>query len=125
MRTEKMITGELGERIAERFLLKQNYKTLSRNYRVGYGELDLIMAFGGVTHFVEVKTVTRETLGNADSSYRPEENMHPQKIKVLLRTIERYLMEHGDESDWQLDLVAVELHVKQKKAVVRHIECVN
>jgi putative endonuclease len=122
MTAKHIETGSLGEDIAVRHLKSQGYTIVKRNYRVGYGEIDIIATSEVTTHFVEVKTVTRETDVSVTQRYRPEDNMHPQKIKILLRTIERYLMESARDYEWQLDLITVELHVKHKNAVIRHIK---
>ena len=43
------------------------------------------------------------------SDYRPEDNMHPWKLKRLSRVIQSYLMHPDipDDTDWQFDLITV------------------
>lgn len=48
--------GHRGERIAENYLKKKGLKILSRNWRHGHLELDLVALDGIVLVFVEVKT---------------------------------------------------------------------
>ena len=50
--------GEQGERLAEKHLNKQGYKTVARNLRSRFGEIDLLMLGpdGRSLIFVEVKT---------------------------------------------------------------------
>ena len=77
-------------------------------------------------HFIEVKSVARETLDNVlheTSDYRPEENMHPWKLKRLSRTIQTYLLSNkvSEEKEWQLDLLVVFLDLKNRKARVKTI----
>ena len=55
-------TGEMGENIAVRFLMKQGYSILGRNYTKKWGEIDIIAEKERKLHFVEVKSVSRETL---------------------------------------------------------------
>lgn len=57
-KTEKRKTGDLGEDIAERFLVKRGFKILERNYLRKWGEIDIIAKKGGKLCFVEVKTVS-------------------------------------------------------------------
>lgn len=118
--------GNIGENIAAGFLSSKGYKVLERNYWRQWGEIDIIAQKGGATHFVEVKTISREN--NIDVSrktsgeYRPEDNMHEKKIQRLHRTIQSYIAEHQELGEWQLDLIAVELSIKDKKAYCRVIE---
>ena len=116
--------GVVGEKVAEEFLISKGHRILARNYRKPYGELDIVSVLGGVVHFVEVKTVSHGTgSGDAPSgSFRPEENVHPQKIKRLLRTIESYILERNVEGDWQFDVIAVYLDEETKTARVRFLE---
>lgn len=109
--------GKIGENIACRFLEKHGQSILGRNYRKKWGEIDIISKKEGVLHFVEVKTVSRET-----SSYIPEENVHSWKQKRLYRTIQSYLLEKSAENEWQCDVVAVFLNIKDKTAKIRYTE---
>jgi len=52
----RRVTGELGERIAERHLERAGYQIVERNYRTRRGELDLIAADARCIVFCEVKT---------------------------------------------------------------------
>jgi putative endonuclease len=126
--------GEVGENIAVRFLMKQDFKILERNYTKKWGELDIIAEKKGRIHFVEVKSVSsadakaladrRETVsrGTGDA-YRPEDNMHPWKLKRLARTIQTYLLSNKvpEDKEWQMDLLVVFLALKDKKARVKVI----
>jgi len=117
--------GDLGESIASNFLISKGFSVLDRNYRKKWGEIDVVSQRGEILHFVEVKTVTREKWGSnsSENSFRPEENVHPGKIKRLSRTINSYLLEKNlEDVDWQIDLVAVVLDVENKKAHVRFLE---
>jgi len=116
--TQKQKIGELGENIACKFLMKHGFEVLDRNYRKKWGEIDVIAIKGSILHFVEVKTVSRET------DHRPEENVHPWKIKRLHRAIQTYLLEKkvSDETEHQLDVMAVFLDFKTRKAKIRTTE---
>jgi len=83
-------------------------------------------------YFIEVKSVTRETkdlkftpnsFNDNDSryQYRPEDNMHPWKMKRLSRVIQTYLLSKKihDEKEWQVDLLVVYLNLKDKKAKIK------
>jgi putative endonuclease len=118
-KTQKQQVGQIGEDIAGMFLVKHGFKVISSNYRKKFGEIDLICKKNKKTHFVEVKTVSRETLDETFDSYRPEDNVHPTKLKRIARTIQAYVFEHDLKDEWQFDVVTVVLHEKTKTARVR------
>jgi len=118
--------GNTGENIAAKFLEVKGYTVIERNYLKKWGELDIIARKNGVVHFVEVKTISREThtyvTREMFESYNPAENMHKDKIARLHRAIQSYLGERRVTEDWQLDLLTVRLFIKDKKAECKIIE---
>ena len=116
--TQKQKIGQIGESAACKFLMKQGYKILDRNYRKKWGEIDIVSKKAQKIHFIEVKAVSRET------GHLPEENVHPWKLKRLGRAIQTYLLEKkvSDETEWQLDVMAVFLDFKTRKARIRTTE---
>lgn len=115
--------GFIGEQVAEEFLKSKGHKILSRNYRKPYGELDIVSRGKDENiHFIEVKTVSYETVPGGvpyETGYRPEENVHPAKVKRLMHTIEAYILEKGIGEEWQFDVIAVYLNEGEKEAKVR------
>lgn len=121
-------TGEIGENVAVRFLVKHGFSVLERNYTKKWGEIDIIAEKENRLYFIEVKsvsrpdleTVTRETL----NQYHPEDNMHPWKLKRLSRTIQTYLLSQKipEEREWQVDLLVVFLDEKNKKAKIKVVK---
>lgn len=131
MKTEKRKIGDLGEDIACMFLVKQGFSVLQKNYLKPWGEIDIIAKKDKKLHFVEVKTLqtsiqaSRETSNNVThETLRPEENVHPAKIKRIQRAIDTYLLEKhvSHETEWQIDVVTVLLDIQTKKAKVDMIE---
>jgi len=117
--------GRIGEDIACRFLMKRGFSIVGRNYWKKWGEIDVIARKGKTWHFIEVKAVRCKNLENVShetDEYRPEENVHPQKLKRLYRTIQTYLLEKGIEDEWQLDVLAVFLDLEKKQARCRVTE---
>jgi len=129
--SETQKIGEIGENIAIKFLMKHDFSVLDRNYTKKWGEIDIIAEKDNKLHFIEVKSVSRETLNtfipksynDSDERYqhRPEDNMHPWKLKRLSRTVQTYLLDKkiSDEKEWQVDLLVVYLCQKEKKAKVK------
>lgn len=122
-RTEKRKTGDLGEKVACEWLEEREFSIILRNYSKKWGEIDIIAKKFKKFHFIEVKTVTRENLDDfslGNDSFRPEDNIHPWKLKRISRTIQSYLLENKlDESqDWQFDAMTVYLDIDKKQAKV-------
>ena len=120
--------GDIGENIAAQYLKKNGFKVTKRNYWKKWGEIDIVAEKGNTIHFVEVKSVSRENVRDlkiSDEAYRPEENVHPQKLKRLNRAIESYLAEHDERREWVIDVVAVFLDQARKEARCRMTENVS
>ncbi len=120
--SEKQKIGEMGENIATKFLVKQGFNVLDRNYTKKWGEIDIIAQKGNNLYFIEVKSVSRDlSLNIEQSDYRAEDNMHPWKLKRISRTIQTYLLEKDvyEDIDWQVDLLVVYLDIKNNKSKVK------
>ena len=121
-------TGTTGESVAGKWLENKGYFIIDRNYKRKWGELDIIAQKNEILHFVEVKTVSRRSFGGhfeqEINNYRPEDNMHPWKLKRLRRALQTYLLEKYKvkEPPWQFDLVCVFLDQEKRVAKVRFME---
>lgn len=124
--------GAYGEEIAAAYLTRLGYTILETNYLKKWGEIDIISRetskYSDILHFVEVKTISHETKADLEravsyGTWRPEENVHPQKLNRLARTIESWLLEHNisDRSDWQIDICAVRIVTRERYATVKFI----
>ena len=118
-------TGEIGENLAEEFLVKHDFIVLERNYTRKWGEIDIIAEKDRKLYFIEVKSISKENIKNTSKKildeYRPEDNMHPWKMQRMARTIQTYLLENKipDGKEWQVDLLVVFIDLKNKKAKVK------
>lgn len=123
VQTPKQQTGEIGEDIAVKHLVKHFFEILDRNYRKKWGEIDIVAKKDNILHFIEVKTVnvSHET---KNESYQPEENVHLWKRQRLARAIKTYLLENKvpDETEWQVDVMAIFLDFKTRRARIRLTE---
>jgi putative endonuclease len=94
--------GRKGEEKAAAFLRLKGYRIIERNYRVGQGEIDLIVQRGGRLVFVEVKT----RRGKAQGS--PLEAVSPHKVKRLCSAAAFYLAQHARAPrDCRFDVVTI------------------
>ncbi len=125
--------GEIGEKLAERKLLKLGFQILERNYTKQGGEIDIVAKKGKKIHFVEVKSVSCEISsqnnnGNVThvtkSGYRPEENLSFHKFLKIARTLDIYLLENNvsGETPWQIDLACVYIDLAKKQGRVEILE---
>ncbi|MEK7612742.1 MAG: YraN family protein [Patescibacteria group bacterium] len=133
-KTAKRSVGDTGEGVACRYLETRGYRVLERNYLRPWGEIDIVAerpACAGRAkrlYFVEVKSVSRETTPNVTREpldrFRPEENVHPAKLKRLHRAIQTYLLDHKvpESTEWQIDVICVYLDFSTHKARVEILE---
>ncbi len=63
MTKDRIRTGREGEAIAVRYLEKEGYRVVERNYRCVFGEMDIIARDGVTCVFVEVKSRKTERFG--------------------------------------------------------------
>jgi putative endonuclease len=104
----------MGERIAERWLAEQGWRTLGRRVRSGHRDLDLVMERDGVVAFVEVKARTGDRFGD------PVEAVHWKKRRELVRSALVWLdRNQSPEHTYRFDVVGVLL--SQGRARIRHV----
>jgi putative endonuclease len=112
--------GRIGEDIAANWLVSRGMQVIKRNYLRKWGEIDIILRqpnrqAGETTmkvHFVEVKTVSYETKDALEyavshETWRPEENVHKNKIDRFKRAIQTWIAENKYKGDWQTDIITL------------------
>ncbi|MCX6754596.1 MAG: YraN family protein [Candidatus Nomurabacteria bacterium] len=115
--------GELGEGVACNYLIKHSFLILERNYTKKWGEIDIIAQKGDKRYFIEVKSKNVSKLDVSHVTSRPEEGMHPWKMKRLRRVVETYLISKRlGYVEWQFDLLVVYLDIYNRKARVEVVE---
>jgi len=103
--------ARIGEELATSFLRKKGYKIIERNFRKGYGEIDIIAidpsTISGQVDtlvFVEVKTRISINFGS------PFEAITPWKLKSLVKTAQFYKSLHPAlPQSLRIDAVSVKL----------------
>lgn len=101
-RPYKLAVGAQGEQIAVKFLKKNGYKILQRNYRCKCGEIDIVCYDHGVIVFVEVKTRYSDKYGP------PELSVTEAKKKQIIRVASHYIAEKKIEGiDLRFDVVSI------------------
>lgn len=118
-------TAKLGEDKACEYLKKLGFKIIDRNYRKGYGEIDIVATEvtkqdGKVLVFVEVKTRTSNQFGS------PLEAISYWKLRALIKTAQFYKMTHPKLPDsLRIDAISVILLSSNAVENIRHIKNIS
>ena len=97
-------TGESGESIAVKFLKKNGYKIIERNYRCKLGEIDIIAQDNRVLAFIEVKARRTDEFGG------PKWAVTPRKQRKISMVALNYLKETEQMAKKaRFDVVAIRL----------------
>jgi putative endonuclease len=107
--------GELGERIAERWLRERGWRILQRRFRSGHRDIDLVVERLGLVAFVEVKARRGERFGG------PVGAVNWRKQKELGRSARVWIDRHGRPLEaYRFDVLGV--LVAGTRVRIRHIE---
>lgn len=109
--------GDIGEKYVAKFLKKNKYKILERNYRKNYGEIDIIAANQEYIIFVEVKT------RHKNSMTQPADAVDKRKQRKIIKTAITYLMENNIEKYVRFDVCEVFVDKQTLKLIdINYIE---
>ena len=124
--------GNLGEKIARKYLERKKYKILSQNFERKWGEIDIVAKKKDMISFFEVKTLRSAINGHPAevgrspqvSSFYPEDQVSLKKKRQLWKMAQIYLSENKIPFDtpYQIDIIAVEISLDFKRAKIRHLE---
>ena len=102
MNLRTQTVGRRGERLAEEHLLAQGARLLERNYRIDYGEIDLVLEHEGDLVAVEVKT--RDVM----DLEQPEEAVSWHQLRRIVRALSTYATDNDLlEGTWRIDVVLI------------------
>ena len=106
--------GELGERIAERWLRRQGWRVVQRRFRTGHRDIDFVVERDDLVVFVEVKARRGAEFGD------PVEAVNWNKQRQLVRSASVWIDRHGRPSEsYRFDVVGV--LVEGERVRVRHV----
>jgi putative endonuclease len=111
----KKLLGREGEDLAARYLIKQGYRILERNFSTRSGEIDLIALHDGVVVFVEVKTRTSDAFGAPELAVTPRKQQ--RMVKAALAYI-KYKKLH--QVPCRFDVVAITTAAEQEVELIRN-----
>lgn len=102
MDTLRSLSGTEGEKVAARYLEKNGYKILEKNYRVAGSEVDIIAQKDETLCFVEVKTRGSDDYG------LPEEFVDERKRRKIIRAAKIYSSQKMYEDFYvRFDIISV------------------
>jgi putative endonuclease len=115
MSVARQAFGELGERIAERWLRRTGWRVLQRRFRSGRRDIDLVVEREGTVVFVEVKARRGARFGH------PVEAVNWRKQKELTKSAHVWIDRHGrPEDSYRFDVVGVLMTGERVR--IRHVE---
>jgi putative endonuclease len=106
--------GDKGEFLAVQYLEKQGYSILTRNWRTGKLEIDIIAQKDGFVVFVEVKTRVNNYMGE------PEMAVTKKKQSQIIKAADAYFKETDCQLESRFDIISVILNSKTEE--IKHIE---
>lgn len=86
----KKFFGARGELLAVKYIKKQGYKLVKRNYTTPFGEADIVAEKDGETVFIEVKTRSGTSYG------LPREAVDYKKQEKYRKIASYYMMKNGE-----------------------------
>jgi putative endonuclease len=106
--------GRRGERAAEKYLRREGYRIVARNFRAAGAEIDLVAMDDETLVFVEVKTRRSRDSG------APEEAVDERKQKQIRRAAEMFAARYrAEDVTMRFDIVAVD--ASGKRLEIEHL----
>ncbi|MDD5645401.1 MAG: YraN family protein [bacterium] len=99
---KKSELARAGEDCAVKHLIDKGYSIIERNFRTGFGEIDIIAEKAGDIVFAEVKSRTEGT------GFTPAEAVNFKKRRQLVRLSDYYIARRGRKyNNFRIDLIGV------------------
>lgn len=117
--TEKRKIGNLGEREAARYLKRNGYRIIKRNYTALGAEIDIIARKKDVLAFIEVKTRNIMSLGYKEA--RPASSVTPEKQRKIIKAANHFISNNQCDTRLRLDVIEVYTENVGKKTRVKEI----
>lgn len=109
------ILGKKGEDEAVKYLEKEGYRIIERNFSCRQGEIDIIALDEDYLIFIEIKARTSTEYG------LPSESVTGRKIKHLTKAIQYYLYKRNlEKANIRIDVI--EVYVKTDKYEINHLK---
>jgi len=99
----KRTIGNIGEDLAETYLISRGYSILQRNYYTRFGEIDIIAKKDGRIVFVEVKTRFTNSCGSG------REAVDENKLKHIRLSAGEYIYKTRWSGPVSIDVIEINL----------------
>ena len=110
--------GRRGELAAARFLKKNGYKILARNWTLGRYELDVVAQKGNGLVFIEVRGRSKNSF---QSGYY---SVSRKKKEALKKAIKGFLRRYRNVTTYQFDIISIDWD-NDKMVALNHYENVS
>lgn len=118
--TENRLLGNIGELAAQKFLKKNKYKILEKNYVQSDAEIDIVAENRDYIVFVEVKT---RTVGKqSPCEPRPASSVTPDKQKKIINCAKCFLATNPKNKKVRFDIIEVLLNEKKEVVKLNHLD---
>mgnify|MGYP004591118927 CR=1 FL=1 len=107
--------GNIGEDLTCKYLVKNGYTIIKRNYRNRLGEIDIIAMYKKEVVFVEVKLRTSKQFGKGI------ESIGFYKKKNIINIAKLFIQQNHIEN-LQIRFDAIEIFVEDEKATINHLK---
>ncbi|MDO8530281.1 MAG: YraN family protein [bacterium] len=128
--------GDLGEKLACEYLVKKGYSIVCKNYRIDFGEVDVIAKKSlkwfskadKTIHFVEVKALLvkqsfhPELAEGSAKGFYPEQHVDYKKQQKLRRMAEIWLQKNNYPQDfpYQIDVIGISINETTRNAKLHY-----
>ena len=107
--------GRKGEIVSQKYLEKEGYFVMARNFKCAYGEIDIIAVDKQELVFIEVKTRCNRKYGEPCEAVDRIKKKHIKKASMYY--ISKY---HLEDKFIRFDVI--EAYFKDKKFYIKHIK---
>lgn len=102
MKIFNRIKGDIGENIACKYLIKNHYKILERNFKNSIGEIDIIARHKKEIVFVEVKSRTNTAYGEPKEAVNFSKQQKIEKVAICYLKLKKL-----ENSNVRFDVIEV------------------
>ena len=120
IKTKKRLLGDYGEKVARRYLRKNGYRIIKKNFVADENEIDIIATDKTTEVFVEVKT---RTVGIENPNEpRPASAVDQKKQRGIIKAARFYTAYNPSNKRKRLDIIEVYVNPNNKKYSVADIK---
>ena len=101
-------TGKLGEELAQRWIVENGYQLISKNWRCGHWEIDMIATKNNKLHFFEVKTRRSSQFGF------PEDLVDKKKLHFFISAGTEYIRQYPEFKWICFNILSISLNDEKK-----------